>query len=96
MSEAANRPTPLKVGGNTSLLVKGAIHFLNRVVPLIYEDKDFYMRSMWHEQPQFNNQLNAFVLIESISLLLFKPGFAIQQPTDPSWQVNYFGKCPLP
>jgi hypothetical protein len=43
------------VGGNTSKLVKGAIHFLNRVLPLIYEDKEFYMRSMWQEQPSFNN-----------------------------------------
>ena len=92
MHNAANRPTALKVGGNTSKLVKGAIHFLNRVLPLIYEDKEFYMRSMWLEQPLFTNQVNAIQILESISLLLFKPGFAVQQPQDPNWEPNFFGK----
>ena len=32
---------------------------------------------MWHEQAFFNNQINALKLMESISLLLFKPGFTI-------------------
>ena len=86
------RTKPLKIGGNTSVLVKGAIHFLNRVMPLIYEDKDFYMRAMWLEQEGFNGQVNAIVLVESISLLLFKPGFTVQQPTDSEWQPNYFCK----
>ena len=35
------------------------------------------MRSMWHEQSFFNNQINAIKLMESISMLLFKPGFTI-------------------
>ena len=35
------------------------------------------MRVMWHEQAFFNNQINALKLMESISLLLFKPGFTI-------------------
>lgn len=94
MHEAAIRERPLKVGGNTSVLVKGAIHFLNRVMPLIYEDKEFYMRAMWHEQSSelFESQVNAIMLVESIALLLFKPGFTIQMPTDPEWKPNYFGK----
>jgi len=35
--------------------LKGAINVLIRVLPLIFEDKEFFMRSMWHEQPYFNN-----------------------------------------
>lgn len=35
--------------------LKGAINLLTRVCPLIFEDKEFFMRSMWHEQPFFNN-----------------------------------------
>ena len=49
-----------------------------RVVPLIFEDKEFFMRSMWHEQAFFNNQINATKLMESISLLLFMPGYTIK------------------
>jgi hypothetical protein len=95
INQAALRPTPFKVGGNTYVLVSGAIHFLNRVVPLIYEDKEFYMRAMWHEQPMFNKQLNAIVIVEAISILLFKPGFCVTAPTDAGWQPNYYGKLPL-
>ena len=66
MIQAATRPTPLKTGGNTAVLVRGAVHFLNRVVPLIYEDKDFYMKAMWQEQALFNKQLNAFCIVEAV------------------------------
>lgn len=57
--------------------LKGAIHVLTRILPLIFEDKEFFMRSMWHEQPYFANQVNALRLMEAISILLFKPGFTI-------------------
>ena len=30
-------------------ILKGAINLIARVVPLIFEDKEFFMRSMWHE-----------------------------------------------
>ena len=40
-----------KVLGNDEKkkIVKGAIHILNRVFPLLFEDKDLLMRSMWRE-----------------------------------------------
>ena len=60
-----------------------------RVIPLIFEDKEFFMRSMWHEQAFFNNQINALKLMESISLLLFKPGFTIK-PLDDDEPVSTF------
>lgn len=59
-------------------MLKGSINVLARFLPLIFEDKEFFMRSMWHEQPFFNNQVNALRLMEAISILLFKPGFTIQ------------------
>ena len=59
-------------------VLQGAINLIARVVPLIFEDKEFFMRSMWHEQAFFNNQINATKLMESISLLLFMPGYTIK------------------
>ena len=53
MSDAANQQADLKP--ETVKEVRGAIHFLNRIFPLIFEDKDFFMRSMWHEQAFFGN-----------------------------------------
>ena len=58
-------------------MLQGAINLIARVIPLIFEDKEFFMRAMWHEQAFFNNQVNALLLMESISILLFKPGFTI-------------------
>lgn len=63
---------------NQKKQVRGAIHVLMRIFPLLFEDKDILMRAMWREQPLFNNQLNAIAMMESISILLFKPGFTIQ------------------
>lgn len=34
--------------------------------------------------------MNAIQILESISLLLFKPGFCVQQPQDPTWEPNFF------
>jgi hypothetical protein len=41
-------------------VVKGCIHILIRVFPLLFEDnnregKELLLRSMWREQPFFNN-----------------------------------------
>lgn len=58
-------------------MLQGAINLIARVIPLIFEDKEFFMRAMWHEQAFFSNQVNALLLMESISILLFKPGFTI-------------------
>lgn len=75
MHDAASQPSVL--GDAPTKVTRGAVHFLNRVVPLIFEDKEFFMRSMWHEQSLFNNQINATQIMEAICILLFKPGFAI-------------------
>jgi len=29
--------------------VKGAIHVLNRIFPLLFEDKELFIRCMWRE-----------------------------------------------
>lgn len=55
MHDAAAQPSQMVKDDTTSKCVKGAIHFLNRTVPLIFEDKEFFMRSMWSEQSFFNN-----------------------------------------
>ena len=57
--------------------VKGAIHILNRIFPLLFEEKELFIRTMWREQALFNNQVNAISMMESISILLFKEGFTI-------------------
>jgi len=51
MHDAASHPSQLQDAA--AKVTKGAIHFLNRVMPLIFEDKDFFMRAMWHEQSLF-------------------------------------------
>ncbi len=35
--------------------LKGAIHLLIRVFPLLLEDKELLMRAMWREQALFGN-----------------------------------------
>mmetsp|Transcript_17022 Transcript_17022/g.26286 ORF Transcript_17022/g.26286 Transcript_17022/m.26286 type:complete len:222 (-) Transcript_17022:2372-3037(-) len=57
--------------------LKGAIHVLNRVFPLLFEEKELFIRCMWREQALFNSQINAIQMMEAISLLLFKEGFTI-------------------
>ena len=36
-------------------VLKGSIHILMRIIPLLFEDKDLLMRAMWREQALFNN-----------------------------------------
>jgi len=57
--------------------VKGAIHVLNRIFPLLFEEKELFIRCMWREQALFSSQINAISMMESISLLLFKEGYTI-------------------
>jgi hypothetical protein len=40
---------------NHRRILKGGIHLLIRVFPLMFEDKEFLMRSMWREQALFGN-----------------------------------------
>jgi hypothetical protein len=77
MYEAAMQPADMTFADEKARVVAGAIHFLNRVFPLIYEDKEIFMRALWVEQPFFNNQINATKIMDSIAVLLFKPGFCI-------------------
>jgi High-temperature-induced dauer-formation protein len=69
--------------------LRGCINLLIRTFPILFEDKDLLLRCMWREQALFNNQINAIKMMESISVLLFKPGFSIQEVPE-STQVNEF------
>ena len=35
--------------------LKGAIHLLTRVFPLLFEEKELFIRCMWREQALFNS-----------------------------------------
>jgi hypothetical protein len=70
--------------------VKGAIHVLNRIFPLLFEEKELFIRCMWREQALFNSQINAIAMMEAISLLLFKEGFTIQ-PLPDGVSAQYYG-----
>lgn len=70
--------------------LKGAINLLIRTFPLLFEDKELLMRCMWREQALFGNQVNAIKMMEAISILLFKPGFTIQDIPN-GLEPNYFG-----
>ena len=48
------------------------------------------MRSMWREQALFGNQINALNMMEAISILLFKPGFSVQEVPD-GLELQYYG-----
>ena len=72
-------------------ILKGAIHILIRTFPLLFEDKELLMRCMWRDQPLFGNQINALKMMESISILLFKPGFTVQEVPD-GLDLQYYGK----
>jgi len=73
-----------KVLDNEELIskCKGAIHVLNRIFPLLFEEKELFIRCMWREQALFNSQINAIAMMEAISLLLFKEGFTILPMAD--------------
>jgi hypothetical protein len=45
---------------------------------------------MWREQALFGNQINAIKMMESISVLMFKPGFSIQEVTE-TQELNLLG-----
>ena len=71
--------------------LKGAVNILIRTFPLLFEDKELLMRCMWREQALFGNQINAIKMMESISLLLFKPGFTVQD-VPAGLELQYFGR----
>tara|TARA_B110000305_G_C18859174_1_gene367993 strand:- start:120 stop:284 length:165 start_codon:yes stop_codon:yes gene_type:complete len=35
--------------------LKGAIHVLNRIFPLLFEEKELFIRCMWREQALFDS-----------------------------------------
>lgn len=90
MHDAATQVPLIKMGSDDYKTLQGAVNLIARTVPLIFEDKEFLMRSSWHEQAFFNNQINALKLMESISLLLFKPGFTVA-PLDDDYQPSLTG-----
>jgi len=55
LQEAANPHKKLSSKDPLIKQTKGAIHILTRCLPLIFEDKDFYMKAMWEEQAEFWN-----------------------------------------
>jgi hypothetical protein len=83
MSDAAHQPSAMVAGDFASRTTRGAIHFLNRCLPLIFEDKEFLVRALWSEQSFFQNQINAICLMEAITILMFKPGFTIMPLKEP-------------
>ena len=63
-------------------VLRGSLHLLTRVFPIVLEEKEqLWGKILWKEVPQFSNQVNAVKLGEAISLLLFKPGFTINEYT---------------
>jgi len=70
--------------------VKGAIHVLNRIFPLLFEEKELFIRCMWREQALFSSQINAITMMEAISLLLFKEGYTIM-PLPDGVSPQYYG-----
>lgn len=67
-----------------SRVVSGAIHFLTRMWPLLYEDKEFLNAAMWAPQSNFKEQMNATTILDSVVMLLFKPGFCVS-PIPPDY-----------
>jgi len=59
--------------------VKGAVHMIQRIFPVLLEDQQTMNNVMWQEQAEFKNQINAPLLLEAISMLLLKPGFAVKE-----------------
>lgn len=81
LHEAAKLNRPITGEDETSKL-KGAIHVLNRIFPLLFEEKELFIRCMWREQALFDSQINAIAMMEAISLLMFKEGFTIMPLPD--------------
>ena len=55
MNDSALQLKTLEKGTDNYMVLQGSINLIARVVPLIFEEKEFFMRSMWHEQAFFNN-----------------------------------------
>jgi len=47
-TETVNLNSPEKIKA-----VKGAIHLVHRMFPILFEEKDTMFRIMWREHPQF-------------------------------------------
>ena len=90
MHDCATQVLTIVPGSEECKTLQGAVNMIARTIPLIFEDKEFFMRSMWHEQSFFNNQINSLKLMEAISLLLFKPGYTIA-PLEEDYQPSVSG-----
>ena len=49
MHDSAKNQKIMTKGSEQYRTLQGAINLIARVIPLIFEDKEFFMRSMWHE-----------------------------------------------
>ena len=49
MYDTATQYVSINPSRDETKVLKGAINLIARVIPLIFEDKEFFMRSMWHE-----------------------------------------------
>lgn len=89
MHDVAKAASPV-TGEEELAKLKGAIHVLNRIFPLLFEEKELFIRCMWREQALFDSQINAINMMEAISLLLFKEGFTIM-PLPDGITPQYYG-----
>jgi hypothetical protein len=89
MHETATENRSITDDGQRKTL-KGCINLLIRTFPILFEDKELLLRCMWREQALFGNQINAIKMMESVSILLFKPGFSIQD-VQATTELNLFG-----
>jgi len=55
MHDSSQQIKTMVKGTEEYKVLQGSVNLIARVVPLIFEDKEFFMRSMWHEQAFFNN-----------------------------------------
>ena len=55
MHDSAKNLKVVTKGTDEYRVLQGAVNLIARVIPLIFEDKEFLMRSMWHEQGIFGN-----------------------------------------
>jgi hypothetical protein len=55
MHDTATQMQTINSARDEVKILQGSINLIARVIPLIFEDKEFFMRSMWHEQAFFNN-----------------------------------------
>ena len=49
MHDSATQIVTVDKNSSECKTLQGAVNLIARVIPLIFEEKDFLMRAMWHE-----------------------------------------------